>query len=83
MGTSLEKVGHYNLFSIANGVLKRDIDKRQRIGLHRLVFVTFCDEKVTPWMHQGDIDYINRNKADNRFVILRYATAKENNNNTI
>ena len=67
-------------YSIPYGVLMRGIqdENRQTVHLHRLVFFTFCGEKVLPWMHQSNIDHINHNKADNRFVNLRWVTAREN-----
>jgi hypothetical protein len=42
--------------------------KKTRINMHQIVFFTFCGEKVLLWMHHGNIDHINHNKADNRLA---------------
>ncbi len=80
VGTDRDKTSRYKYFGIAEGVLKKgiEVEKRKRMHMQRLVFFTFCDEKVIPWMHHGHIDHINRNRSDNRFVNLRWVTAKEN-----
>ncbi len=78
-GTDCEKASNYKCLNIAEGVLKGEVVTRKK-GIHvqRIVYFTFCDEKVIPWMHHGQIDHINCNRSDNRFVNLRYVTAREN-----
>jgi hypothetical protein len=78
-GTDREKASNYKCLNIAEGVLKGEVVTRKK-GIHvqRIVYFTFCDEKVIPWMHHGQIDHINCNRSDNRFVNLRYVTAREN-----
>ena len=53
-------------------------DGRQyRRGVHQLVAAAFIENSG----HKPHIDHINRDKADNRVCNLRWATAKENEDN--
>jgi hypothetical protein len=79
-GTYHDRRDTYRKISIPDGVWKMSNPNGKRIILllHRVVFFTFCDEKIVQWMHHGSIDHMNRDKQDNRFDNLRYGTQKEN-----